>query len=185
MNITNHGQFLTKPLVQTGENLPHFQPNLSDRKNPTAHVILPMPPSDNRISPVITRPPPDQHILPVKPNPNATIAEPAIARVDLSNMTPVEFKELVHSELSRERHESGGSLDVMPYWKNRYDPVFQDMASVTDGSSDQKMNMLAVIQNAIEVKNDKGQPVEMLEQTLERLKQVDGQAIPYSINLST
>ena len=184
MNINNNGQFLTKPAVQTGEKLPNPQPGLPNKENPFVSEIVPVAPSYGQISPIVTRPAPNQPTQPIKPDPIVSRAEATNTPVDLSNMMPREFRELIHSELSRERHESGGTLDVMPHWRNSYGSMFQDMARVADGSSGEKMNMLAIMEKAIETNIDKNQPVALLENTLARLKEINGQAIPNSINLS-
>lgn len=171
MNIHTHGQSFTKIAVINGGILPHSQNSTSKSENHHHSVVKPKPPADN-------------HILPIEPHPATSPLEASLAPIDLSNMTPIEFRQLIHSELARERHESGGSLDVMPYWKNRYDSMFQDMVRVAEGPADQKMDILGVIQKAIDVKTSNNKPVELLEQTLEKLKLIDGQAIPYRIDLS-
>ncbi len=178
MNINNQGQFFSRISHPAGEILPHSKLNVGKRAAPRPPEITPVPPE------ITTMPPKDRHILPIEPNPADTGIEPTIAQIDLGNMTPIEFRQLMHSEFAREQNELGSSLDVMPYWKNRYDSLFQDMTRVADGPADQKMDMLAIIEKAIETNIDKSQPVALLENTLARLKEIDGQAIPYSINLS-
>lgn len=170
MNINNLGQSFTKISVLNGQILPHLQ--TSNSKNKNHHPIIePKPPVDN-------------HILPIKPNPATSVNDSRPSRIDLSNMTPIEFDQLMHSELVKEQSQSSGSLDVIPYWNNRFDSVFQDIVRVTEKPDDQKMDILGVIQKAIEVKTNNNQSVELLEQNLEKLRLLDGQTIPYSIDFS-
>jgi len=176
MNINNNGQGFTKIAVTNGEILPNLRASTNKSEKQFPPVLELKPPFDNQIQPI-------------KPNPatsqiESKTIEASSAKIDLSNMTPIEFKQLMGSELAKETLQPGGSLDVMPYWENRNNTFFQDIVRAAEGPADQKMDILGVIKKAIEVKTSSNQPVELLEQTMKKLKGIDGLTLPKRIDFS-
>lgn len=170
MNISNMRQNISPLLAHNGNNVPtkaNSETQIVEKSKQQSSLSLDvMPHWQNRGFPE------QDAVTPQPPNQN----------VDLGNISPTEIKDLIHSILTNENDEAVGNLDVMPRARSGFKGLYHIAMQATNGNQDQKIDLISVIEQAIETKQSLNQSTEFPEAILSKLTKMQEMALPVNID---